>query len=330
MPIPYPGQLAALGTASCWVASSLAFDSATRRIGSLTVNILRLAIAAVLLIALCSVIRGLPFPSDASPRAWGILGASGLLGFTFGDYCLFRSYLYLGPRLSSVMMALAPPMTAFLGWIVLGETLSGRALLGMGLTVVGVSWAILEGKRPAMPATPATPAISVIQASPLGAAGEAVPVDTSDPRHPRHPLIGVALGAGGALGQASGLVLSKLGMGSYDPFAATEVRVLVGAAGYVVILTVLGWWPRVVRSFADRPAMTSTAVGSFFGPFLGVSLSLIAVQRTLTGVAASLMALTPILIIPPVVLLRGERVGLGGIAGAALAVTGVFLLFLPA
>jgi drug/metabolite transporter (DMT)-like permease len=258
------------------------------------------------------VTRGLPFPSDASPRAWGILGVSGLLGFTFGDFLLFRSYLYLGARLSSVMMALAPPMTAFIGWIVLGETLSGRALLGMGLTVAGVSWAILEGHRPANP-----PAES--PADPLA----------TDDFHPRHPLIGVALGAGGALGQASGLVLSKLGMGSYDPFAATEIRALVGAAGYVVILSAVGWWPRVARSFADRPAMTATAVGSFFGPFLGVSLSLIAIQRTLTGIAASLMALTPILIIPPVVLLRGERVGVGGIAGAVLAVAGVVLLFLP-
>jgi drug/metabolite transporter (DMT)-like permease len=306
MPIPYPGQLAALGTASCWAASSLAFDAATRRIGALTVNILRLGVAAVLLVALCSVIRGRPFPVDASPRAWALLGLSGLLGFTFGDYCLFRSYLYLGPRLASVMMALAPPMTALIGWIVLGETLSGRALLGMGLTVAGVSWAILEGHRPAT-ATPATPA---------------------DDLHPRHPYIGVALGAGGALGQASGLVFSKLGMGSYDPFAATQVRVLAGAAGYVVILSALGWWPRVWRAFGDRRAMAATSVGSFFGPFLGVSLSLIAVQRTLTGVAASLMALTPILIIPPVVLLRGERVGLGGIAGAVLAVAGVVLLFL--
>ncbi len=305
MPIPYPGQLAALGTAGCWVASSLAFDKATRRIGSLTVNILRLAIAAVLLIALCSAIRGRPFPSDATPRAWAILGVSGLLGFTFGDFCLFRSYLYLGPRLASVMMALAPPLTALIGWIVLGETLSGRALLGMGLTVGGVSWAILEGHRPAIPEIPA------------------------DDFHPKHPLVGVALGAGGALGQASGLVFSKLGMGSYDPFAATQIRVLAGAAGYVLILSALGWWPRVWRAFADRPAMAATSVGSFFGPFLGVSLSLIAVQRTLTGVAASLMALTPILIIPPVVLLRGERVGLGGIAGAVLAVAGVVLLFFP-
>jgi drug/metabolite transporter (DMT)-like permease len=51
------------------------------------------------------------------------------------------------------------------------------------------------------------------------------------------------------------------------------------------------------------------------------------VQHTATGVAASLMATTPILIIPVVVLIRRERVGFGGIAGALLAVSGVVLLF---
>jgi len=118
-------------------------------------------------------------------------------------------------------------------------------------------------------------------------------------------------------------------MGSYDPFAATQIRVLAGALGYVVILSTLGWWPRVRGAFGDRRSLAAIATGSFFGPFLGVSLSLIAVQHTLTGIAASFMALTPVLIIPPVVLFRGERVGVGGVAGAVIAVIGVVLLFLP-
>jgi drug/metabolite transporter (DMT)-like permease len=306
MPLPYAGQLAALATASCWVASSLAFETAARRLGPLVVNVLRLILAFLLLLPLCAVVRGRPFPTDASPRTWLLLGISGLVGFTFGDFCLFRCYLILGPRLTNVMMALAPPLTALIGWLLLGETLSGRALLGMALTVVGVSWAILEGHRPA------------------GANGAAWNGDL----HPRHPLAGVALGAGGALGQAGGLVLSKLGMGSYSPFAATQIRLLAGFAGTAVILTLLGGWSRVWRSRTDGPALRSVAVGAFFGPFLGVSLSLIAVQRTLAGVAASLMALTPVLIIPPVVLFRGERVGPGGIVGAGIAVGGVVLLFL--
>jgi len=296
---PYAGQLAALGTASCWAASTLAFDAACRRIGSLVVNILRLAIAFVLLALACALLRGRALPLDATGHAWLWLSLSGLVGFGFGDLCLLRGYAFLGPRLSTLMMSLAPPMTALIGWLVLGERLSPRQLVGMALTVAGIAVAILE--RPANGSAPA----------PRG-----------------HRIAGVMLGAGGALGQAGGLVLSKLGMGSYDPIAATEVRAIAGIAGYAALFFALGWWPRVRAALADRSALGYTSIGAFFGPFLGVSLSLFAVQRTLSGVAASLMATTPILIIPAVVLLRGERVGWGGLAGTAVAVGGVALLFL--
>src|SRR6185295_3377061 len=135
-------------------------------------------------------------------------------------------------------------------------------------------------------------------------------------------------GCGGALGQAGGLVLSKLGMGSYDAVAATQVRVLAGILGYAVLFVGLRWWPRVGEALRDRRALGLAAIGAFFGPFLGVSLSLFAVRRIEAGVAASIMALTPVLIIPLVVLGRRERVGFGGVAGALVAVSGVALLFL--
>jgi len=301
VPIPYTGQLAALGTAGCWAASALAFEAAGRRIGSLAVNLLRLLVAFGLLTLVGWLARGLPLPVDASRHAWLWLGISGLVGFAFGDLCLLRAFLVLGPRLSTLMMSLAPPMTALIGWLVLHETLSRRNLAGMAMTVAGIAWAVLE--RPAAP-------------------GE------SSFQRPRHPLAGIALGAGGALGQAGGLVLSKLGMGSYNAFAATQVRVLAGIAGYAAILAVLRWWPRVFSALRDPAALGFTSIGAFFGPFLGVSLSLISVQRTLTGVAASIMAMTPILIIPAVVVLRKERVGIGGVTGAVVAVAGVVLLFL--
>jgi len=303
VPTQLTGPLAALGTAGCWAASTLAFDAACQRIGSLTVNMLRLVIAFVLLAAACQLLRGRALPLDASAHAWLWLALSGLVGFAFGDLCLLRAYAFIGPRLSALMMSLAPPMTAAIGWLLLGERLSPRQLLGMALTVGGIAVAILE--RPRTEAAPASP-------------------ETSG----GHRVAGVALGAGGALGQAGGLVLSKLGMGSYDPVAATQVRVLAGIAAYVVLLFALGWWPRVQASLGDRAALGWTSAGAFFGPFLGVSLSLFAVQRTLAGVAASLMATTPILVIPGVVLLRGERVGWGGLAGTAVAVGGVALLFL--
>lgn len=295
------GELAALGTASCWALSSLVFEAAGRRIGALTLNLIRLVIAFAFLCLGAWAARGLPLPVDASGRAWFWLAISGLVGFVFGDFCLFRAFLLIGPRLSMLIMSLAPPLTAVIGWLLLGESLTGRDLVGMTLTVAGIAWAVLE-RRPA------------------GAAGALLPS--------RPPLSGVALAFGGAAGQAGGLVLSKLGMGSYSALAATQIRVLAGIAGYALLFFALRWWSRVWPAVRDGRALGLASLGAFFGPFVGVTLSLVAVQHTASGVAASIMAVTPILLIPMVVLLRRERVGFGGVAGAAVAVAGVALLFL--
>jgi drug/metabolite transporter (DMT)-like permease len=292
------GQLAALGAATCWAFSALAFEAAGRRIGALALNLIRLVIALVFLSLAAWQVRGLPLPVDATPHAWLWLSISGLIGFTFGDLCLFRAFLIIGSRLSMLLMSLAPVLAAVIGWLVLGETLSPRDLLGMTLTVSGIAWAVLE----------------------RGPAGRPLPA--------RPPLSGIALGFGGALGQAGGLVLSKLGMAGYNVFAAVQVRVIAGIAGYTVLYFALRWWPKVREALADSRALGLASVGAFFGPFLGVTFSLVAVRETSTGVASSIMALTPILIIPIVVLVRRERVGLGGVAGAVVAVAGVVLLFL--
>jgi drug/metabolite transporter (DMT)-like permease len=293
------GQLAALGTAVCWAFSALAFAAAGRRMGVLPLNLIRLVMALGFLVFATWGLRGLPLPVDASPHAWGWLSISGLIGFVFGDLCLFRAYVLIGPRIASLMMSLAPLLTALIGWLVLGETLSGRDALGMVLTVAGIGWAVLERKPPA-------------EGEPLR----------------RSLRAGLALGFCGALGQAGGLVLSKLGMGGYDVVAATQVRVIAAIAGYALLTSAVRGWPRMGEALRDRRGLGFAAVGAFFGPFLGVSLSLFAVRHTVSGVAASIMSLQPVLIIPLVVILHRERVGIGGVAGALVAVAGVALLFL--
>ena len=300
MPIPHAGELAALGTAVCWVATALTFEAAGHRIGSLRVNLLRMPLAFLLLSLAAWASRGLALPTDATAHAWGWLAVSGLVGFTFGDLCLFRAFVVLGPRLSTLIMSLAPVFAAVLGWAVLGEVLGPLDLVGMAMTLTGIAWAVLDRERP---------------------------VEGAGPR-PRRPVVGVLLALGGALGQGAGLVLSKLGMGDYPALAATQIRILAGTGGYVLLFTLLGWWPRIPEAISDRAAMFWTSLGAFFGPFLGVTLSLVAVKYTETGVAASVMATTPVLIIPIVVWLGREQVGLSGLAGALLAVAGVVVLFL--
>jgi drug/metabolite transporter (DMT)-like permease len=104
--------------------------------------------------------------------------------------------------------------------------------------------------------------------------------------------------------------------------------VIAGLAVYLLIFSFLGWWGRVAAACRDVTALGYSASGAFFGPFVGVSLSLVAVAHTVSGVAATLMAMTPIFVIPIVYLVRGERVGVGGIGGALVAVGGAALLLL--
>jgi drug/metabolite transporter (DMT)-like permease len=308
------GELAALGTAGCWVITALSFEAAGKRIGSLSLNLIRLSMALLPLSLWGLITRGHALPLDASPAAWGWLTLSGLVGFVLGDLCLFRAFVLIGPRLSTLIMASVPVWTAAFGFVFLGERLVGRELLGVTLTVGGIAWAV--SRRQPQPEPSGSPI-------PDGT-GE---LEAEAPARWRFASSGVVLAFAGAFGQAGGLVLSKHGMAEYDAFAATQIRVIAGILGFAAVITSWRWWPRVLEALRDRPAMGTTAIGAVFGPFLGVGLSLLAVQLAPTGVAASLMATTPILMLP-VSWIRGEIFGWAGTLGAVLAVSGVALLLL--
>ena len=296
MPHARVGELAALGTSVAFTITALAFESAGRRVGSLSVNILRLVFALAALTAFQSICGDAAFPADAPSAAWTWLSVSGLVGFAFGDLCLFRAFVVLGSRLATLLMALVPPLTAVFSFVATGEILTGRDLVGMALTLGGIAWVVLERRE-------------------VGAG-----------RPGRHGVGAILLGVGGALGQAGGLVLSKKGLVYCEPLPAAQIRMTVGLAAFVLIFSLSGRWGQLTSALRDRAAMKRLLVGAVFGPLIGGSLSLYAVRGTEAGVAATLMALTPVLVLPAVMLRRRERVTLRAAAGAALAVAGTAVL----
>ncbi len=299
MKIPY-GELAALGTAFCWTASSLAFTAAAKRIGSLALNLIRMLMALGLLTLANWIRRGLPLPTDATREAWVWLSLSAAAGFVFGDMALFRAFVLIGARLSMLVMALSPPITAVLGWVVLGEELDRLDALGMAVTLGGVAWVVLEQ----------------------------APSPSEEGAPSERPMRGYLFALLGAVGQSVGLLLSKVGMKDYDPVATTQIRVIVASAAYLVLFVALGWWGHVFRGVKHASGMGFTALGALAGPFLGVTLSLVAIQRTQTGVAATIMSIVPVLIIPFVILIDKEKVSPRAALGAGVAVSGVALLWL--
>ncbi|MBU2651261.1 MAG: DMT family transporter [Bacteroidetes bacterium] len=294
----YSGELAALGAAVFWTITALSFEVASKKVGSLAVNMIRLVIAFVLLMVFCYFYRGMALPTDASAHAWIWLSLSGLIGFVFGDYFLFRAYAVISSRIAMLVMTLVPPITAITGWLMLGEVLSPLEVTGMVLTVSGIAMAVLNRKN--------------------------------DRRKLKlsYPLQGILFALAGTVGQAIGLVLSKYGMQQYDAFAATQIRVLTGMVGFAIIIAMLRRWNLVSTALKNKPGMTGIAIGSVFGPFLGVSFSLIAVKFASTGVASTIMATVPIMLIPPSVILFKQKLSPIEIIGAFISVGGVALLFL--
>jgi drug/metabolite transporter (DMT)-like permease len=237
-------------------------------------------------------------PTDASFENWIWLILSGLIGFVFGDLFLFKSYIVIGSRFSMLIMTLVPPMTAFFSFIIIGERLTLMHGLGMTLTLCGICMAIFgrSGK------------------------GEKLSLKLA----PK----GILYALGGAVGQALGLVLSKLGMKGYDPFAATQIRIIAGIFGYTALVTILYRWGNVQRALNNKEGMALTTLGAFFGPFLGVSFSLIAVKYTEAGIASTIMSLVPVFIILPAVIIYKEKVTLSELIGALVSVGGVALFFM--
>lgn len=292
------GELAAFATACCWVVTGISFEQAGKRVGSLAVNLIRLVMALLIMTVFTTVTRDMPLPLDATPHAWGWLIASGLIGFVIGDLFLFQAYVLIGVRISMLIMATVPPITAVLGYFFLNERLSFQTLAGMALTFGGIALVILV----------------------RGEAGGAVQLS--------HPAKGLFYAFMGAMGQAFGLVASKIGMGSYNAFSATQIRIMAGLAGFLVIYALGRHWQVLPKALKDLRGMQFITLGAFFGPFLGVSLSLLAVQNTDTAIASTIMSIMPVLIIPVSVLLFKERIRLREIVGAVVAVVGVTILFL--
>jgi drug/metabolite transporter (DMT)-like permease len=316
------GESAALATALLWTITAITFEYAGKRIGAKALNFLRLVMGSLFLGIYGLVVHGSFAPFDAPLQTWLWLGASGLVGLVIGDLLLFQAFIDFGARLSMLVYALSPAFAAILGWLILGETLGTLALVGMALTLAGIALAIL-GRPGAKPEAATQAAHAGAQAAGAAAASAEAHAATAARR-----LRGILVALLATLCQAGGLILSKIGAPSLDAFSGTQVRVIVGVLGFGIVLVATGSWRGVLGSLRDGKATASLVAGSFFGPFLGVSLSLAAVQGTQAGIAASIMSLVPIMIILPSVAIFKEKVAFLEVLGALIAVAGTALLFI--
>jgi drug/metabolite transporter (DMT)-like permease len=302
----YIGELISIGVAFSWTATALLSEFGSKRLGNLTLNVLRMALALVFSLVLFGVVTGEPLPTGVSSEAISWMLLSGLVGYVIGDFCLFQCYIIIGSRYGQLFMTLAPLSAALMAWVTLGQQMSAMSMVAMLVTLVGIGISVL-GR------------------------GEHHKVSL------RLPLNGVLFAIGAAVCQGVGLVLSKIGMDHYNapdmpewliPFSANFYRCVAGIIGFTLLLYFRDGMAPLREAMHDRKGLTVATATTIFGPFVGVGFSLMAVQYTAAGIASTLMAMTPIIILLPSYWLFHERITWRAVVGAFISVVGVSLFFL--
>ena len=325
----FVGELISLGVALAWTATALFAEVGSKRMGSLPFNIMRMSMSLLFLVLTLWLVMGVPYPRYADGSTWFWMLMSGLVGYVIGDYCLMQGYIHIGSRFGQLFMTLSAPTAAIAGRILLGEQMRPIAILGMVITLSGIALSILSKS------------------------------DSAEHRglHFKLPAKGIFYAIMAGVGQGFGLVLSKMGLQHYDaalaalnisqdavfegallplpvslcvPFAATTIRTYIGLLGFFLSLMLFtkDGLTQLKNAISDRKAMWCALGSTIFGPFVGVSASLLATQYTATGIAQTLFALTPILIIAPAAFLFHQKVTVREVVGAIISVVGVSLFFL--
>jgi drug/metabolite transporter (DMT)-like permease len=300
------GEIAALLTAICYSISSIFFTNAGRKYGPLTSNRLRLVVAIFLLGAVHWIVFGSPVPFNAGIQRWFWLGISGIVGLAIGDLFLFEAYVTIGPRLGLLFLSLSPALATILAWLFLGERLSAGKTLGIALTLAGIAWVVLERN-------------THHSISPNESARTAHGVNVR----------GIISGIIAATGQALGVVLAKPGLASnFSPLSGNVIRL---STAFVALWLVALLQGQVITTFQQANQQKSGLLyilgGAIFGPLIGVSLSLFAIQNTDVGIASTLIALPPIFLLPVGHFLLKEHISWRAALGTIIAVAGVGLLF---
>lgn len=307
------GGSVAIFVSLMWTVCSILFAAAGKRLGILGLNAFRTLVALGLLATSHLILMGALLPG-ANAAQWGVLMLSGIIGLGIGDFGYFGGLVNIGPRKALLIMSTHPIFSLAAAYALLGEVPGAWTGLGIAVTLTGVFTVVLEE----------------------GGAGERLgKVDRPDTVTRAMWRKGVFLAFVGAAGQGIGFVLAKYGMeqaggsgSDLDPLSATLIRMMAACLFIWIVVMAGGRLSAIRASFSDRGALKLAAGGAFFGPFIGVWMSMVALGYLMTGVAATLMSLMPVIIIPVLWIVFRQPTNPRGILGAVIAVIGVGILFL--
>lgn len=294
----FTGELACLLAAGMWAVAVAIFRRPIQQFGAPAVNLVKSVIATLLLFLTVLATGQSGALTGAGAVPLGLIAASGLIGLTLGDTALFAAVGRIGPYRTMLLQTLAPVFTALFAVLWLDTVPTGREILGAGVILSGVLMVI-------------TPA----RGSAPGPAAGGGSLRT-----------GYLFGILSALGQGVGIVLAKDGMATIPFVPATFFRLVVAAAGLVILTAMSGRLHRVLQAVRDRRSLGRMAGASFLGTYLAMMCMMAGVWLAPPAVSATLLSTTPVFSLFIDAKANREKIAPRKILGTIIAVLGVALL----
>lgn len=293
----YSGEIAALFAAFFWAASSILFKNLGKTVRPLELNLIK-GIGAIVLLALTSLLIRENIPL-LPPIALTLLLLSGVLGIGFGDTMYFEALNTLGPRRTLLITILAPPMTAVMAILFLGEKIAPIAWIGVLMTILGVAWVITQ---------------------------------KSNGEEPKKLLQkGAFFAFLAAFSQAGGAVMSRwaLTQTSISALQSAIVRLFAGIIFILIWIAAsrikLGGWTKIEKNVQKTWGILALVV--IMGAFLPLWLQQIAFKFTEVGIAQTFLATSPLFVLL-ITVFQKEKITLREFAGVGFSIAGIALLFL--
>lgn len=286
------GEGLALAAAFGWVGSSVFLERASKETGTLAVNLIRLIVAMFFLGIITYLKRGLVLPLDVTKESFKFLSISGLFGLFLGDFFLYKPYIKIGPRITLLVMTFTPIAVSILSFFILGEKMEGFKILGVVLTIIGITVVILRKKNDK-------------EFSKVG--------------------FGYALLA--MLGESLGIIFTRLGSIDYDSFATIQVRTIPAILAFIIYISLKKEWSNIKEGVINKKGMIYIVLGTVVAT-LGVTALVEAMKYANVGIVSTLAATSPILIIPISIIFFKEKVSILEGIGALVSFAGITIFFI--
>lgn len=321
------GELAGLGSAAIWAASSLLYSYA--RMTAWELNLWKNVFTSFIFLIHLWVVRYLVDQNvlfEAPLESWCWLGLSSVVGIVIGDTLYLRSLQILGARRALVVATASPIFGVIIGFFFMNDVITMLLVGGIGLTVFGVGIVVSDKKAQ---------------------------VENPNVIPGKFP-IGVMLGVGAAFCQASGVAFAKLGMDhGCEALEASFIRIFTASLTMVLMVFL---YPEkyavsrqtyslsseekkddsdakpapkensIVKPLTDWYSMKFFIPGMLMGTWIGIWFFQMAQQYADTAVVTTLVSTCPIFAIPLVWLFQGHKVSPKGLIGTLIAVVGIYMV----